>query len=98
MRTTPDPDCRSCHGEGGYYEDVAGDGGSRMLVACDCCQSPDACEYIIRWDDHKPETCGKTADYFRKSALGYRVRLCRDHALHVPCDQLEAIGAPAVPA
>ncbi len=31
-----DPNCRVCHGEGSYYEDVAGDGGPRMQVACDC--------------------------------------------------------------
>lgn len=29
-------DCKTCHGEGGYYEDVAGDGGSRMYFDCEC--------------------------------------------------------------
>lgn len=33
---TPDPDCRYCHGEGSFFEDVAGDGGSRMQQPCDC--------------------------------------------------------------
>lgn len=33
---TPDPDCRFCHGEGSFMEDVAGDGGPRMQVACEC--------------------------------------------------------------
>jgi NTP pyrophosphatase (non-canonical NTP hydrolase) len=28
--------CETCHGEGGYYEDVAGDGGSKMYIHCDC--------------------------------------------------------------
>lgn len=29
--------CKTCKGEGSYYEDVAGDGGSRMLQICDDC-------------------------------------------------------------
>lgn len=29
--------CDTCGGDGGYYEDVAGDGGSRMFVPCDDC-------------------------------------------------------------
>lgn len=28
--------CKICNGLGGYYEDVAGDGGSRMFIPCDC--------------------------------------------------------------
>lgn len=28
--------CKTCKGEGGYYEDVAGDGGSRQWIGCDC--------------------------------------------------------------
>lgn len=51
----------------------------------------DLCEYIIQWDDRKPLTCGEAAMFFRKSAMGNRIRLCRDHALRVPCDQLEPI-------
>lgn len=31
-----DPNCPICHGEGGYYEDVCGDGGSRMWQECEC--------------------------------------------------------------
>lgn len=30
--------CKTCKGEGSYYEDVAGDGGSRMLMHCDDCE------------------------------------------------------------
>ena len=30
-------DCLYCHGQGGYYEDVAGDGGSRMYIECGSC-------------------------------------------------------------
>lgn len=29
--------CKTCKNEGGYYEDVAGDGGSRMWQHCDDC-------------------------------------------------------------
>lgn len=29
--------CKTCRNEGGYYEDVAGDGGSRMWQLCDDC-------------------------------------------------------------
>ena len=36
QRITPDPDCRDCHGEGYFWEDVCGDGGQRMQVVCDC--------------------------------------------------------------
>jgi len=32
----PNPYCTTCHGEGFYWEDVAGDGGSRMRQECDC--------------------------------------------------------------
>ena len=32
--------CKTCEGEGGYYEDVAGDGGSSMWIGCEDC----ACE------------------------------------------------------
>lgn len=28
--------CKICYGEGGRYEDVAGDGGSRMYMHCEC--------------------------------------------------------------
>lgn len=28
--------CSVCNDEGSYYEDVAGDGGSRMQVPCEC--------------------------------------------------------------
>lgn len=28
--------CPACNGEGHYYEDVAGDGGSQMLIECEC--------------------------------------------------------------
>ena len=30
-------ECKNCKGEGSYYEDVAGDGGSKMLMHCDIC-------------------------------------------------------------
>jgi len=29
--------CKKCHNEGGMYEDVAGDGGSRMYIDCEYC-------------------------------------------------------------
>lgn len=29
--------CKTCKNEGGYYEDVAGDGGSQMYINCDDC-------------------------------------------------------------
>lgn len=29
--------CRTCNNQGGYYEDVAGDGGSQMWMHCDDC-------------------------------------------------------------
>lgn len=29
--------CEVCCGEAGYYEDVAGDGGSKMWIECDTC-------------------------------------------------------------
>lgn len=29
--------CKTCHGNAGYYEDVAGDGGSRIWQSCDDC-------------------------------------------------------------
>lgn len=29
--------CKTCKNEGGYYEDVAGDGGSKMWIDCDDC-------------------------------------------------------------
>ena len=29
--------CKTCNGEGYYYEDVVGDGGSRMQIYCDDC-------------------------------------------------------------
>lgn len=36
-KMSPPPEiCSVCHDEGTYWEDVAGDGGSRMQVACDC--------------------------------------------------------------
>ena len=28
-------ECKFCHGEGGHYEDVAGDGGSKMWIGCE---------------------------------------------------------------
>ena len=31
------PNCKYCNGNGSYYEDVAGDGGSRMMMHCDEC-------------------------------------------------------------
>ena len=31
------PKCKYCKGNGSYYEDVAGDGGSRMMMHCDEC-------------------------------------------------------------
>lgn len=31
--------CKTCGGTGSYYEDVAGDGGSRMEIPCDCCEN-----------------------------------------------------------
>ena len=32
--------CKYCLNEGGYYEDVAGDGGSRMYIPCEeCCRA-----------------------------------------------------------
>ena len=31
------PECNTCKSEGSYYEDVAGDGGSKMLMHCDIC-------------------------------------------------------------
>jgi len=34
----PNP-CRTCQGQGTYYEDVVGDGGSRMEMACDDCNA-----------------------------------------------------------
>lgn len=34
--TKPDPNCKACHGEGSYWEDVAGDGRGSMQVSCDC--------------------------------------------------------------
>ena len=36
ITVTARADCKLCHGEGTYYEDVAGDGGSRMQFDCDC--------------------------------------------------------------
>ena len=30
--------CKTCSGAGGYYEDVAGDGGSRMFMPCEDCE------------------------------------------------------------
>lgn len=30
--------CKTCKNEGGYYEDVAGDGGSRMWMDCEDCE------------------------------------------------------------
>lgn len=32
----PNPNCALCHGTGMLYEDVAGDGGSRMPTTCEC--------------------------------------------------------------
>lgn len=29
--------CKTCNGYGSYFEDVAGDGGSRMEIPCDDC-------------------------------------------------------------
>ena len=29
--------CKTCRNEGGYYEDVAGDGGSKMYIDCEDC-------------------------------------------------------------
>ena len=29
--------CKTCKNEGSYYEDVAGDGGSKMLITCEDC-------------------------------------------------------------
>jgi len=29
--------CKKCHNEGGFYEDVCGDGGSRMYIDCESC-------------------------------------------------------------
>lgn len=51
----PDPDCRACRGGGSYYEDVAGDGGSRMQVHCECWEGED---YVAEdaHDDH-PNGC-----------------------------------------
>lgn len=31
--------CKTCKNEGGYYEDVAGDGGSQMWINCDDCDT-----------------------------------------------------------
>ncbi len=31
--------CKTCKNEGGYYEDVAGDGGSQMWIGCDDCDT-----------------------------------------------------------
>ena len=33
--------CKTCGGAGGYYEDVAGDGGSRMFMPCEDCDYED---------------------------------------------------------
>lgn len=33
--------CKTCSGDGYYYEDVAGDGGSRMKIGCDDCYHED---------------------------------------------------------
>lgn len=36
-----DPNCPTCHGDGYYYEDVCGDGGSQMFIECECeCPDP----------------------------------------------------------
>lgn len=35
--------CKTCKNEGGYYEDVAGDGGSKMWIGCDDCYKK--CDY-----------------------------------------------------
>lgn len=29
--------CKTCHNEGGFYEDVVGDGGSKMYIDCENC-------------------------------------------------------------
>lgn len=34
-----DSNCPICHGDGYYFEDVAGDGGSRMRIDCECVQT-----------------------------------------------------------
>ena len=34
--------CNTCDGHNGYYEDVAGDGGSKMWILCEDCQTEDA--------------------------------------------------------
>ncbi len=31
------PVCKTCHGNGGYYEDVVGDGGPKMWIECEDC-------------------------------------------------------------
>lgn len=39
--------CKYCHNLGGYYEDVAGDGGSRMWVSCEECDCANGAPKIL---------------------------------------------------
>lgn len=39
-----DKTCKTCKGYGGYYEDVAGDGGSKMYFECEDCYVDDVVE------------------------------------------------------
>ena len=34
-------ECKTCNNVGGYYEDVAGDGGSKMFIGCEDCYKED---------------------------------------------------------
>ena len=47
--------CKTCEGEGGYYEDVAGDGGSSMWIGCEDC----ACECCNGTGKAQESCCGR---------------------------------------
>jgi len=40
--------CKYCGGEGQYYEDVAGDGGSKMCIPCDECYHEETDTYGVK--------------------------------------------------
>lgn len=64
---TLDPVCQACNGEGRYYEDVAGDGGSQMLIECDCNWRElfDANNAVIGWGTDEGETDNKIENWIQ---------------------------------
>jgi len=66
-------ECKTCNNEGGYYEDVAGDGGSKMFIGCEDCYKEDTDTNEVRiLDTH----LGSGSIALACHNLGYNLTAC----------------------